>query len=335
MEGEVSLAPYSKEQITKGEKLPERISSIKHDVETGEKLKLDYVVEQIADVSKSIAAKTDKKFVVLGSMSMYATLNELKTDGEGLMLLEQRISGGKNDYDIGVRPEELNETMTSFGWSEDTKKLQRGKVGNGSQMIDMMGRNERPHFPWRQTEVVGQECFVQTPEEMVFEKISALVNPNSDDKGETRLREIKWGVDIKLLKTYLTMKNNWSETDMEEYLAKRWGEYVEDTRYQGVTELSERVGEREGVEDVVRDALKKRLGKEQIDDVKQELVTIFGQGREPAIQGLFMSRNATEFSEKMRGLIDLRAGSKLTYEEASQKATQEYTGLLKGLLKQK
>jgi len=330
MEGEVSLAPYSKEQITKGEKLPEKISSIRHDVETGEKLKLDFVVEQVANVSKLIKTKSENKFVILGSMGMYITLNELRENGEQLMLLEQRIAGGKNDYDVGVHPEKLGETMVSFGWNEETRKLQRGRVGEGSQMVDMMGRRELAHFPWRQTEVGGQSCFVQQPEEMVFEKISALVNPGSEDNGEAQMREVKWGVDIKLLKTYLMVKNDWTEVEVENNLARKWEDYVEDTRYLGVAELADRVGKGESAEAVIKDELQKRLGK-QVENPRAELLTLFRQEAEPAIQKLMASTSAPEFSDTLRGLVDLRAMPRFTYAEASQKATEAYTRLLEGL----
>ena len=328
MKGNESLAPYSWEQITKGVDLPEKISSIGNDLETGGNLKFDFVIKQIADASKAIRAKTNNKFVFLGGMGMYATVNEIRKSGQQLTLLEQRISKGKNDLDIGVSPDELQSTMLDFGWSEETRKLQRGKVSGSSLMIDIMSRRKFPHFPWHQSEVMGQKIFVQSPEEMIFEKIAALVNPGTSDNSESRIREVKWGIDIKLLKTYLTIKNNWSESYIEKYLSKRWGNYIEDTRYQGISELSEKVAKGEGVDKVVTDALKKRLGKEQIAKVKQELIYIFGQEAETHIKALLSSLGVNEFSANLKSLIDLQAGAKLSYKQASQKAAEEYTKLL-------
>lgn len=329
MESELLLAPYSWKQVTNGEKLPEKISSIRNDLETGEKSKFDFVLEQISNASKAISSKTDNKFVILGSMSMYVTLNEIRKNNQKLVLVEQRISGGKNDYDIGVHPDELLPTMTDFSWNEETKKLQRGRVGNGGQMIDIMSRKELPHFPWRQTEIENQKIYVQTPEEMIFEKINAYVNPRADKNGESTIPEIKWGIDIKLIKTYLVIKNNWSEKDVENHLNEKWNEYIEDTRYQEVPELTQRVASGESVGQVVSDVLKKRIGKEQITDVKQELLKIFGHESETTIQALLSSSSDTEFSENLKNLIDLQAGAKLSYKQVSQKATQEYTNLLK------
>jgi len=333
VQDKLSLAPYSWKQIINGVKLPEKISSISNNLKTGGELKFDFVIEQTANASKAIRTRTNNKLVFLGGMGMYATINELRRSNQQLMLLEQRISGGKNDYDIGVHPDKLRSIMSDFDWGEKTKKLQRGRVGDGSQMIDIMGRGELPHFPWRQTEVAGRKILVQAPEEMIFEKITAFVNPSASHNGESRIREVKWGIDIKLLKTYLMMKNSWSEANVEKHLTERWGEYVEDTKYQGVAELSERVAKGEGVGEVVADALKKRLGKEQIIDVRQELLGIFGQGAETCIQALLSSTSDREFSANLRSLVNLQAGAELNYEQASQKATTEYTKLLEDLSK--
>lgn len=71
---------------------------------------------------------------------MYATLNELRSEQEvrRLLILEQRIAGGKNDYDIGVHPESLNKSMIDFGWDIGAKKILRGTVGGGEEMVDLM-----------------------------------------------------------------------------------------------------------------------------------------------------------------------------------------------------
>lgn len=329
MDSEASLSAYSPEQVTKGEKLPEKISSIAHDVEAGEKLKLDLVTEQVGIVAQEIKGKTQEKFVVLGSMGMYATLNELRAGGNQLMLLEQRIGGGKNDYDIGVKPEVLTQVMTSFGWTQEAQKIQRGFVGKDSQMVDLMGRKELPHFPWRESNIEGINFYVQTPEEMIFEKISALVNPGKNDNNETRMREVKWGIDIKLLKTYLMVKNNWTETQVEAHLENRWSDYLEDTRYQGVLELAQQVDKGEAVSEVIKQVLKQRLGKDKITDPRQELLLIIDdKSATTYIDSLLQSKSGIEFSSLMKNLLDIRAGGKLDYKDATQKATQEYNNLL-------
>ena len=328
MDSEAALSAYTPEQVKIGEKLPERISSIAHNVEAGEKLKLDLVTEHIAEVTTAIRDKTGEKFVVLGSMGMYATLNELRSDGQQLMILEQRIAGGKNDYDIGVRPDALATTMSNFSWNPEAQKLQRGYVGESRQMVDLMGRGELPHFPWRETNINGATFFVQSPEEMIFEKMTALINPGNEDTGKARLREVKWGVDTKLLKTYLIMKNGWTEDRTEEYLAGKWNDYIEDTRYQGVSELTQEIETGKPIAEVVKKAIQKRLGKEQVDNPKQDLLAIFGQQSETLVDTLLQSSTGGDFSVAMKSLLDQRAGGKLAYTEATSRATAEFNKLV-------
>jgi len=325
---EGSLRPYTKEQITEGERLPEKISSVTHAVEAGEKLKLDLIIGQIGEVVHTIKDKTQERFAILGSMGMYATLNELRADGNQLVILEQRIEGGKNDYDVGVRPEALGQVMDSFGWGDEAKRLQRGYVGEGREMVDIMARRELTHFPWRETEINSNRFLVQLAEEMIFEKIGALINPRADENGESRMREVKWGIDIKLLKTYLAIKNGWDDVQVELHLAQRWGDYIEDTQYQGVTELVELVRSGTPVEEVVKTALQKRLGRTDIGDLNQELANVFGEQGKQHIDSLLASATPQQFETNLRTLIDLRVGKKLSYEGASGQAEQEFDKLI-------
>lgn len=326
---ERSLRPYTKEQITEGEKIPEKISSITHSVEAGERLKLDLVLEKVSEVSRSIKNRTRERFVILGSMSMYATLNELRAEGEQLLILEQRIAGGKNDYDVGVHPESLDQIMDSLGWSSKEKSFQRGAIGNSREMVDMIAKRELAHFPWRETEINGEKFLVQSPEEMIFEKMEALINPGADEQGESRVKEIKWGVDIKLLKAYLALKNGWDDEQIESHLSQKWGDYVEDTRYQGVREL---VGFVEGgipIEEVVKTALQERLKKTEIGNMQRELLDLFGNQGKEQIDSLLLAPNAQQFEASLRALIDLRAGEKLGYMEVSKKSEEEFSELIR------
>ncbi len=327
MEGIEGLSPYTAEQITKGEKLPDRLSSINHDIGVGEKLKLDVVTEQISKVAGSIREKTDRRFVILGSMGMYARLNELRQNGSQLMILEQRIAGGKNDYDVGFHPEDLPKAMSDFGWDEQTKQLGRGYVGKDYQMVDTMARTELPHFQWQATEINNTTLLVQTPEEMVFEKMNALINPGVEDNGEQRIREVKWGVDIKLLKAYLVMKNGWTDAQVEAHLSQRWEDFIEDSRYQGIADLSTRIDSGEPVLNVVKGVLTERLGHE-VTDVGLELDKLFGIPGKEQIAALLTANSGKEFNEHLKSLIDIRSGGRLTYQQASEKANQEYQVLL-------
>src|SRR4030042_4458874 len=110
-------------------------------------------------------------------MSLYAHLNKLRSDGTHLMLLEERISGGKNDYDVGVSEEKIQETMDQLGWDDEAKNKKRGFIGEGRQKVDIMVRKELPHLPWETAEINGETFFVQSPEELIFEKMSGLIDP--------------------------------------------------------------------------------------------------------------------------------------------------------------
>ena len=327
---EINFKPYTKEQIIKGEKLPERISSITHSVEAGEMLKLDIVLEKIVEIFRSVNERISEPFVILGSMSMYATLNELRSEREGvqLLILEQRIAGGKNDYDVGVHPECLNQVMDDFGWGNEAKKLQRGAIGDSKEAVDLIGRRELLNFPWRETEIKGEKIIVQSPEEMIFEKMGALIKPGSDEQGGLIIREIKWGVDVKLIKTYLMIKNDWDDTQVESHLSQKWNDYVEDTRYQGVRELVSLVESGISVEEVIKTALRKRLGKTELGDLQIELLSLFGEQGEDQINSLLSTSDSYQFETTLRALIDLRSGDKLSYEEALKKTEEEFRKLI-------
>lgn len=192
------------------------------------KSKMDTVVGRALEVAAVVSDATDNKYVILGSMSMYLTLSEIRKVGEKLALIDQRISGGKNDFDIGVHPEKISDTMNDFGWDDKAQKLRRGKVGINNQTVDMLSKRELPHFPWQEVHIGEKSCIVQSTEEMIFEKMMLLIKPGIEEDGQQRTREIKWGIDIKLLKTYLREKKGWSEEKVDEHLTRRWDEYMED-----------------------------------------------------------------------------------------------------------
>lgn len=328
---DANFQPYTKNEMVEGGNLPEIISSITHVVEVGEGLRLDLILNKICKVSRSIHRRTSERFAILGSMGMYATLNELRSRQgvQQLLILEQRIAGGKNDYDIGVHPESLNKSMDDFGWDDNAKRIQRGTVGGGEEMVDLMGRLELPHFPWRQTEVSGEKILVQSPEEMIFEKMGALINSDVNEQGKARIKEVKWGVDIKLLKTYLILKNGWDDERVESHLSQKWNDYLEDTlgytRYQGVRELVNLVKNGVSVEVVIRDALRKTRNEIGQGDLRPELMNRFGEQGKELIDSLLLASDASRFETSLKALIDLRAGRKLSYEEARKKSEEEFS----------
>ncbi len=319
------LNPYSIEQIEE-EKIPEKISSTSHDIEAPEGSKLETVIGHCEEVIGAIEKSTDREFIILGSMGMYLMFNELE-EGKGLNILEQRIAGGKNDFDIGVSLENHDGIMTDFGWDKESKRIKRGQVSGSNEMIDVLHREDLPHFPRQEVKSGDKEFLVLSPEEMIFDKIKTLSNPEMTREGELRKGEIKWGVDIKLLKTYLMMKNDWSESELEDHLTDRWDEYVEDIRYQGVSEMIKRVNQGESTKDVLKELLEKRLKKE-IDNVEEELINLTGRESEEVVRDLVNSANPKEFNQNLEELLDIRMGKRMDYREASQIANREYINLL-------
>lgn len=184
MTKENPLSSYSSEQMEKGEAFPEKISSLSFDVEAGERLKLEFIMERLEDLLQRVREKTNREFVVFGSMGMYILLHELKKQGEPLMILEQRISGGKNDCDIGVDDDDFEKIMDDFGWNTKAKELHRGKLPPNTQIVDLMKRKHLSRFPWKEIRIGNSKCLVVNPEEMIFgsenkENITRLLSSGS------------------------------------------------------------------------------------------------------------------------------------------------------------
>jgi hypothetical protein len=330
MENEGALSAYKPDKIKPDEKLPDRLSSVAHDIDVAEgKSRLKVVNEQVGQVAAEIHDRTHgTRFVILGSMGMYTALGSLGPEGSPLLpLLEDRIAKGKNDIDVAVDPEALSIVMSRLAWDTQAQHAQRGYVGESRQIVDMLGRTELPHFPWVETHTEKATFCVQRPEEMIFEKMWALIRPREENAEESSAREAKWGVDIKLLKTSMMMTNGWTETQTEIYLAKKWDEYLEDTRYREVTELANKVGLGSSASEVVTSYLQERLG-QPIVDPKETLFKIFGRQSADIIDNLLHSQSASSFSEAMRHLLDERAGGKLYYADATHKAEQIYAELI-------
>jgi hypothetical protein len=321
------LEAYTEQQIVEGEKLPENLSSINHDVEVVEGLRLDQRISQSLEAAEAIKGKTDARFCVSGSNGMYLLLNQLRDGGKNLMILEERIAGGKNDLDIGFDRSNRDKAMSDFGWGDESKKLGRGYVGNNEEMIDVMTRRELPHFPWQEVGEGDKKVFVPSAEEMMFDKIRGLIDPGIED-GEPRQREIKWGIDIKLLKAFLMMKNQWGGEVLESHLEGRWKEYLQDSRYGEVAGAAERMKAGGKVEDILGSILRERMGR-GVKDVGEELRGLLSEKRPELVSGLLNSSTPQEFEQNLKKFIDAVGGGPLLYyPEASKKASLEYRNLL-------
>jgi hypothetical protein len=324
---ESHLEAYTEQQMIEGEKLPENLSSISHDVEAIEGFRLNQRILRSLEAVGIIRGKTDARFCVSGSNGMYLLLNQLRGEGKELMILEERIAGGKNDLDVGFDGSDRDKAMSDFGWDEESKKLGRGYIGNNKEMIDVMTYRELPHFPWQEVGDGDKKVLVPSAEEMIFNKMQGLIDPGSKD-GESIQREVKWGVDIKLLKAFLIMKNQWDEETLELYLEGKWKEYLQDSRYNDVAGAVERMKAGENPDDVLGSILKERLGRE-VSDVGKELGSLLDGKKPELVSNLINSTTSQEFEQNLKSFIDTARGNPLLYyPEASQRASLEFRSLL-------
>jgi len=292
-------------------------------------------LENATEVAHNVAEKTQEPLAFMGSIGMYALLNEMKQNNPqvgDLMLLEQRIAGGKNDFDVCVAQGKKQSVMQEFGWDKRHIELGRGIVGTGKQMVDMMERQKKPDFPWQAVTLNGETVYVQNPEEMLFSKINALVNPDLDDGGNVREREIKWGVDIKILKTYLMVEKGMDAQQLDTYLAERWEVYSESERYGSVTQLAEQFDSAGNVQQLLVPVMEKMLGR-PITDLRADLISSVGNGSEELVDGLLAVKGREDFIEAMRAVVDYRIGSSITFEEAQLIASEYYTDLLQNTMR--
>lgn len=321
------LRPLDFEGNIQDSDIPESFSSINNDIKVAEGGKLDYFIDQIKSASESIKWKTGERFVLLGSAGMYAYIQEIR-EGEGtLPIIEKRIGGGKNDFDVGVAGDKISKTMAEFGWSEVDIEKQRGYIEGGKEKIDLMSRQELPSFPWQKHEIKGQEVYTLSPEEMIFEKMNALMSHGADRKGENP-GEVKWGFDIQILKSCLMKASDWDEKTLEEHLSKYWERYEEEKRYGEIPSFIERFKQDGSAREAMRGILlEKGILEGKDDDIEGKMLDFFGREKEVIILDLLSSKDESEFEVAIKNLIDGWLGSKKTYEEASQVASQRYKGL--------
>ncbi|GEM_PF-2967509 len=330
MDEERKFEPYKMEQIEKGESLPERLSSVEHDIEVTEGLKIDKILEQTAQTNEAIAAKTNVDFHFSGSIGMYLMFNELRGEGRELMALEQRIAGGKNDTDVTVSAADRDRLMNDLDFDEESKAKMRGGVAGAKHaMVDIQTREPLPSFPAQTIEYQGQEIKVQSPEQMIFDKIRALTDPGRDDiTGEQRGREVKWGVDIKLLMAYLIEKNDWTETDLEEHLEQKWDKYIEEQTNQRVEPLVEQKRQGRSNERILKSVLASASGQESIENVEDALQNVLGSESQDLIHDLLAADSPEDFGEAVKKALAKTSYRPQPYKEAAAKAEREYQKLI-------
>lgn len=317
------LRAYAKEDLKKPDLLPEKLSSVNQDIEATDRLRLDVVLEEIAKNTKAIKAATSKRFVVMGSRAIYALMNQHRQEEGDLMALERRIAGGKNDFDIGVNPAEFESVMNDFSWHGENRAQNRGSVGEVGG-IDLNSRAELKDFPWVETEVNGEKVLVQSPEEMILEKVDALVSPGRDDSNQEREREVKWGIDIKLLKAHLALTTKMDDSQLEGYLGQKWNTYI-DQKYLGqVLPIIEAVKNGMSAEISIASLLNVPP-----ENVATELTKMSGESALPIINDLLDPNKKDQFRDNMAKFAFMRLGrTNYDYPQASSIAIEEFNKIV-------
>ena len=319
------LSPYSTEQLGQEGVLPERIASISHDAQVAEGQRLTHMLTLTTEVTNAVKEKTQRPFVLRGSVAMYALLNDLKSHNQvqNLMMLEQRIAGGKNDFDVAFNPDEVEGAMNDFGWNEQEKANRRSVFGlaHGKAMVDISGRVQLPSFPWVHVDVNGVSVLVVNPMEGILERMSILSDSETPDK------QIKWGVDVRILKAYLIVKNSWSEEQLEAELSKSWDKYQDDIRYQGVQGIVKRHQTGESASSIVESFIGSQKASNDLS-LEDRLRRLFPAISEDMINNLLNPNSLEVFESTVKSVIDLTAKPKMDYATMSSQASVNYSNLL-------
>jgi len=223
-----NLAPFSRAELKAGSPLllKRELSSIRNDVEALEGSKLKGVLRSIETTVDLVRLKTDHPFALGGSMAMHVLVAGLPPEDEELAIQIQRLGSSKADLDALFSTKVEAEVMDAFGWNDEAKGKKRDFIDGKGLKVDVLGVTEN-HLPWEKVTLKnGKEIFVQSPFEMIFEKMQGLIDPGKKDDGTARPHpEAKWGVDVKILKAYLIEKNGWSEEVLNAQLKEKWQQY--------------------------------------------------------------------------------------------------------------
>ncbi|MBU1132838.1 hypothetical protein KKG08_01035 [Patescibacteria group bacterium] len=327
-----TLDAYNIEQLS-NEVLPERISSIHFDVEAIEGKRLDKNFERIETSTRNIKKHTDEKFAYIGSMGMYPLLNELKDLDEkvgDLAILEQRVSGGKNDVDVAFLPGKTRKVMLEdFGWDSEAVSKQRGELEGYDATLDIMERDELEYFPWREVTLGNETFFVQNPREAICEKINAFLTNNYDEKGKPASNEVKWGIDIKLLKTYLIASENIIPEELEERLSEDWEVYVKgkvdvyEEYYKVIKDVSELLNSENTPEEIIKGFVSDKELK-----VEEFLKYKYPFADEEEIKNVLESDSKESFYLSLKKILDKNKPVHRTFKEAQNLASEEYKKFL-------
>lgn len=323
-----SLKPYTLKELSEIN-LPANLAEHTNEVQLEEgKEPYDQTVINLTQLSRDLNNHmVEEKYAFTGSMSMYALWNDLmerKPNIDIKRILNQRVKGGKNDFDIAITEERKEVVMTEkLKFDEDSKAKQRGVIGN--HMVDILVRPVIKDFPYKEVELGGQKVLVQNPIEGIFERMSALAYPQVSEGGKENPKETKWGVDTKLLKLYVMLSENLTKDQLEEKLKGMWNKYLEGKKYQYAEYLTFQVKEGKDQKELVLPSISKLLNESiSIEELPEKIKEKFPDIKPEIIDELLNTKDSDIFLKDIKLLVDLVTPKQDSYKEVSEKANQNY-----------
>jgi hypothetical protein len=322
------LSPYTLEELSLIN-LPQKLAEHTNEVELEqEKEPYEQTINNLVEVSRELNSHmAEEKYAFTGSMSMYALWNDLMEKSPDInirRILNQRIKGGKNDFDIAITEARKEVVMTEkLKFDDDAKAKQRGVIGN--HMVDIQVRPVMNDFPYKEVQLGDQRVFVQNPVVGIFERMSALAYPQIGNDGKDNPKEIKWGVDTKLLKLYVMLSENLTEDQLEEKLKNLWDKYQEGKRYEYAEYLASQVKLGKDPKELLLPSINKLL-KESIstEDLQEKIKGIFPNVPLEVINTMLYTGDDKVFLNSMKEVIDLVTPKPDTHEEMCEKANENY-----------
>ena len=133
-ENENSLDSYTLDEL-KSVSLPTNLALHAHPIQVEEgKSEYSKTMENLGEVVSELNRRLgDEKCAFGGSMAMYLLWNNLMKEDSSIDIkdrLNERIRGGKNDYDLMLESGRKNSVMEKLGFKDSDMKLERGLVAN-------------------------------------------------------------------------------------------------------------------------------------------------------------------------------------------------------------
>lgn len=269
-------------------------------------------------------------YAFTGSMGMYSLWHDLmerKPDIDIKRILNQRIKGGKNDFDIAITEDRKEIVMTEkLKFDEDAKGKQRGVISD--YMVDILVRPVIKGFPNTEISLGEHKVFTQNPVVGIFERMSALAYPQVGDDGKENPKEIKWGVDIKLLKLYVMLSEDLTEEELEDKLESMWNQYQEGKKYEYAEYLASQVRQGKDQKELLLPSICKLLNKDiSAKDLQKEITEKFTWVDGKIFAVLLYTKDSDIFLENMKILIDLITPEQDGYKVMRKRAIENYNAI--------